>query len=105
MVRINHHPFLQKYKDTTALAKLDFLRSAENVLFLGPSGIGKIHLSIALGYEAVKAGYKVLLITTQELTSQLYVSFADATFYFNENSSVWASTLAWTKLLPVISSR
>jgi len=62
------------------LANLDFLRSAENVLFLGPSGIGKTHLSIALGYEAVKAGYKVLFITTQELTSQLYASFADATF-------------------------
>ncbi len=56
-----------------ALANLDFLRSAENVLFLGPSGIGKTHLSIALGY-------KVLFLTAQELTSQLYASFADATF-------------------------
>ena len=62
------------------MVNLDFLCSAENVLFLGPSGIGKTHLSIALGYEAVKAGYKVLFITTQELTSQLYASFADATF-------------------------
>lgn len=62
------------------MANLDFLRSAENVLFLGPSGIGKTHLSIALGYEAFKAGYKVLFITTQELTSQLYASLADATF-------------------------
>ncbi len=62
------------------MAKLDFLRSAENVLFLGPSGIGKTHLSIALGYEAVKAGYKVRFLTTQELTSQLYASLADATF-------------------------
>ncbi|HOK64985.1 MAG TPA: ATP-binding protein [Bacillota bacterium] len=56
-----------------ALANLDFLRSAENTLFLGPSRIGKTHLSIALGY-------KVLFITAQELTSQLYASFADATF-------------------------
>ncbi len=63
-----------------ALANLDFLRSAENVLFLGPSGIGKTYLSIAVGYEAVKVGYKVLFITTQELTSQLYASFAAATF-------------------------
>ncbi len=63
-----------------ALASLDFIRSAENVLFLGPSGIGKTHLSIALGYEAVKAGYKVLFLTAQELTSQLYASLADATF-------------------------
>jgi len=62
------------------LANLDFLRCAENVLFLGPSGIGKTHLFIALGYEAVKAGYNVLFLTTQELTSQLYASLADATF-------------------------
>ena len=62
------------------MVNLDLLCSAENILFLGPSGIGKTHLSIALGYEAVKAGYKVLFITTQELTSQLYASFADATF-------------------------
>jgi len=62
------------------LANLDFLRSAENVLFLGPGGIGKTYLSIALGYEVVKAGYKVFFLTTQELTSQLYVCLADATF-------------------------
>ncbi len=48
-----------------ALANLDFLRSAENVLFLGPSGIGKTHFSIALRYEAVKTGYKVLLPTAR----------------------------------------
>ena len=62
------------------LANLDFLRSAENVLFLGPGGIGKTYLSIALDYEVVKAGYKVFFLTTQELTSQLYVCLADATF-------------------------
>mgnify|MGYP001151825144 CR=1 FL=1 len=36
-----------------ALAKLDFLRSAENVLFPGPSGTGKTHLSIVLCYEVL----------------------------------------------------
>ncbi|HQE49590.1 MAG TPA: ATP-binding protein [Fervidobacterium sp.] len=42
--------------------------------------MGKTHLSIALGYEVVKAGYKAPFLTTQELTSQLYAPFADATF-------------------------
>ena len=31
----------------------------ENVLFFGPPGIGKTHLSIALGVTAVEKGYKV----------------------------------------------
>ena len=62
------------------LANLDFVRSAENILFLGPSGIGKSHLAVALGYEAIKAGYKVRFVTAQNLTSQLYASLADGTF-------------------------
>ncbi len=62
------------------LATLDFMETAENVLFLGPSGVGKTHLSIALGYEAIKAGYKVRFITAQDLTSHLYASLADGTF-------------------------
>ncbi len=40
---------------------LDFtwIDKQENLLFFGPPGIGKTHLSIALGYEAIQKGYKV----------------------------------------------
>lgn len=74
---------LQRTVDETRirkLANLNFVRSAENILFLGPSGIGKSHLAVALGYEAIKAGYKVRFVTAQDLTSQLYASLADGTF-------------------------
>jgi DNA replication protein DnaC len=59
------------------LASLDFVRSAENVVFLGPSGVGKTHLAVALGYAAVEAGLNVRFTTAQELTDNLYASLAD----------------------------
>jgi len=44
-----------------AVNLLDFrwIDNKENVLFFGPPGIGKTHLSIALGVAAVEKGYKV----------------------------------------------
>jgi DNA replication protein DnaC len=52
------------------LAGLAFLERKENVLFLGPPGVGKTHLAIALGTEAIVAGYSVYFVTVQDLVSQ-----------------------------------
>lgn len=40
------------------LAGLDFAERRENVVLVGPSGLGKAHLAIALGYRAAQAGIK-----------------------------------------------
>ncbi len=42
------------------LASCRFIRESRDVLFMGPPGVGKSHLAQAIGYEAVKMGYKVL---------------------------------------------
>jgi len=45
-------------KKIMELASLAFVERAENIVFLGPSGVGKTHLAIALGYRATQKGYK-----------------------------------------------
>jgi DNA replication protein DnaC len=53
------------------LSGLAFLERKENVIFLGPSGTGKTHLAIALGYRATQSGGKVRFISAADLISPL----------------------------------
>jgi len=46
-------------RDVQGLRDFRWIDTHENLLFLGPPGLGKTHLSIAIGLEAVYAGYKV----------------------------------------------
>lgn len=49
------------------LAELGFIKHADNVLFVGPTGTGKTHLSIALGLKACNQRKGVLLYLSDEL--------------------------------------
>jgi DNA replication protein DnaC len=53
------------------LADLSFVQTATNVIFLGPPGVGKTHLSLALTVKALSAGYSALFTTLTHLAEAL----------------------------------
>ncbi len=53
------------------LTTLRFVDNAENVVFLGPPGVGKTHLAIGLGVAAIEQGIPVLFINASVLIEQL----------------------------------
>ena len=60
--------------DRAVIAELSTLRFVEerrNALFLGPPGVGKSHLAIALGIAATEAGYRTYFTTAVDLVGHL----------------------------------
>src|SRR3954454_882309 len=53
------------------LGTLDFVTGKENVVFLGPPGTGKTHLSIGLGIRACQAGHRGAFATAAQWVSRL----------------------------------
>lgn len=53
------------------LRSLRFIHEASNVIFLGPPGVGKTHLSVALAEAAIHAGLGAYFITAHDLTTDL----------------------------------
>lgn len=52
----------------------EWIDMRENILLMGPPGVGKTHLAIATGYEAIKKGYRVKFIMMNELLDEMVVS-------------------------------
>lgn len=58
-------------KQINRLLEMEWVDRMYNLIFLGPPGVGKTHISVALGYKAVEAGYKVSFITMDNLMKVL----------------------------------
>lgn len=84
MVKIAGFPHLKELKDfdfefqptinkqeILELATLRFIENAENIVFIGPSGVGKSHLSTSIGITAAKNRYSTYFIKCHDLIMQL----------------------------------
>jgi DNA replication protein DnaC len=58
-------------RQVTELASCAFIERAENVVLLGPPGVGKTHLAIALGLEAAGRRYSVKFTTAARMVATL----------------------------------
>ena len=63
-----------------AVFSLDFINSRENVIFVGPVGVGKSFLAQALGYSALRSGYRVRFIRADLFFKTLAQARVDHTF-------------------------
>lgn len=72
----SYQPSLDK-KQLHNLANCHFIEHGENVVILGPPGVGKTHLSVGLGLKAIEQGYRVLFTTAANMMATLGKALAE----------------------------
>jgi DNA replication protein DnaC len=83
-LQLAHFPFVKTFeqfdfgfqpsldeRQMRELRSLRFIHEASNVIFLGPPGVGKTHLSVALAEEAIRSGLGAYFITAHDLAVDL----------------------------------
>src|SRR5499427_9274611 len=83
-LQLAHLPFLKNFdhfefgfqpsideRQIRELRTLRFIHEASNVIFLGPPGVGKTHLSVALAEAAIQSGFGAYFMTAHDLVADL----------------------------------
>lgn len=78
---------ITEWKDFT------WIDNRENKIFMGPPGVGKTHISIALGYEAILKGYKVVFYNMNDLIDEMIIANVE------NNFKSWISKLVKNDLI------
>ena len=73
------------------LFDLTFLERKENIIFLGPPGVGKTHLAAALAVKAVQCGHTIHFTTMSELIRRLKMDRDTGRIGRNRRSYQWSS--------------
>jgi DNA replication protein DnaC len=74
-----YQPSIDK-KQLQTLASCHFIEHGENVVILGPPGVGKTHLAVGLGLKAIERGYRVLFTTAAALIQSLTRALGEGRF-------------------------
>jgi DNA replication protein DnaC len=61
------------------LSTLSFMDKSENLVFVGPPGVGKSHLAVSLGLKACESGKSVLFVNAIDLVDDLYNAIKNGT--------------------------
>ena len=64
-------------KQIRGFAELDFVAKEENIVFVGPTGVGKTGLACGLLLKALENGYRCQFVKAQDLFDEMYASLAD----------------------------
>jgi DNA replication protein DnaC len=64
-------------KQVQQLASCHYIEHGDNVIVLGPPGVGKTHLAVSLGLKAIEAGYRVLFTPAAQLIAVLTKAHAE----------------------------
>ena len=60
-----------------AFAELEFIAKAENIVFIGDTGVGKTGLGCGIMLKALENGYRCRFVRAQDLFDDMYASLAD----------------------------
>ena len=64
-------------KQIRSFAELEFVSRADNIVFIGPTGVGKTGLASGILLKALENGYRCQFIRAQDLFDEMYASLAD----------------------------